>query len=68
MGDAVQLAKKGAIAIYPVSGWWKYRRALDQSHLGVNYSLVVSIDTPDVDVWTPVQQQIAGAIAVAVAT
>jgi hypothetical protein len=68
IGDAVQLAKKGAIVIYPVSGWWKYRRALDQSHLGVNYSLVVSIDTPDVDVWTPVQQQIAGAIAVAVAT
>lgn len=67
-GDAVQLAKKGVVAVYPVSGWWKYRRALDQSHLGVHYSLVVSIETPEVDIWTPVRQQIATAAAVQVAT
>lgn len=65
-GSAVQLAKKGVVAVYPVSGWWKYRRALDQSHLGVHYSLVVSIEAPEVDIWTPVQQQIAAATTIEV--
>lgn len=67
-GDAVQLAQKGVVAVYPVSGWWKYRRALDQSHLGVHYSLVVSIETPQVDVYTPVQQLIAAAATVEINT
>jgi len=67
-GDAVRLAKKGVIAVYPVSGWWKYRRALDQSHQGVHYSLVVSIESPGVDIWTPVQQQIAASARITVTT
>lgn len=60
-GPAINLANKGAIAVYPVAGWWKNRRAYDQSDLGVDYSLVVSIEAPevDVDLWTPVAQQIA---------
>jgi hypothetical protein len=56
------------IAVYPVSGWWKYRRALDQSHQGVHYSLVVSIESPGVDIWTPVQQQIAASARITVTT
>ena len=63
-GNAADLADKGAVAVFPVSGWWKYRRALDQSDRGVNYSLVVSIESPEVevDLWTPTEQQIAMAI------
>lgn len=59
-GPAVDLASKGVIAVYPVAGWWQYRRAWDQSALGVHYCLVVSIEAPDVniDLWTPVAQQI----------
>ena len=59
-GPAVDLASKEAIAVYPVAGWWKDRRAYDQSELGVHYSLVVSIESPhvEVDLWTPVAQQI----------
>lgn len=59
-GPAVNLASKGAIAVYPVAGWWQYRRAWDQSDKGVDYSLVVSIEAPevDIDLWTPVSQQI----------
>lgn len=59
-GPAINLANKGAIAVYPVAGWWKTRRAYDQSDLGVDYSLVLSIEAPeiDVDLWTPVAQQI----------
>lgn len=59
-GPAVNLASKGAIAVYPVAGWWQYRRAWDQSDKAVEYSLVLSIEAPDVniDLWTPVSQQI----------
>ncbi len=65
-GPAIELANKGAIAVYPVAGWWKNRRTVDQSDQGVNYSLVVSIESPsvEVDLWTPVAQQIAPAIIV----
>jgi hypothetical protein len=59
-GPAVDLAEKGAIGVYPVAGWWKSRSSLDQSERGVDYALIVSIDSPDVevDLWTPVQQKI----------
>ena len=65
-GPAIDLASKGAIAVYPVAGWWKNRRTYDQSDQGVNYSLVVSIESPsvEVDLWTPVAQQITPAIIV----
>lgn len=63
-GSAVDLASKGSIAIYPVAGWWKNRRAYDQSELGVEYSLVVSIEAPEVDIYTPVAQQISPAVVV----
>lgn len=65
-GPAIDLANKGAVAVYPVAGWWKNRRAFDQSADGVDYSLVVSIESPavDVDLWTPVAQQISPAIVI----
>ncbi len=65
-GPAIDLASKGAIAVYPVAGWWKNRRTYDQSDHGVNYSLIVSIESPsvEVDLWTPVAQQITPAIIV----
>ena len=55
-GPAVELAARGAVAVYPVTGWWKERKKRDRSSEGVRYSLIVSIETPDteVDVWTPV--------------
>ncbi|WP_033195171.1 S8 family peptidase [Brachybacterium squillarum] len=60
-GSAVDLASKEAVAVYPVLGWWKNRPQMDQSDRGVDYSLVVSIESPevDVDLWTPVAQQVA---------
>lgn len=62
----MDLANKGAVVVYPVAGWWKNRRDYDQSDLGVDYSLVVSIESPEVevDLWTPVAQQIAPEIAI----
>jgi len=54
-GSAVDLASRGCIAVYPVTGWWKEQPSRDRSHDGVRYSLVVSIESPEVsvDIWTP---------------
>ena len=49
-GSAAELASRGAIAVYPTSGWWKTRHALKQYDRAVRYSLVVSIRAPEVDV------------------
>lgn len=58
-GDA--LAARGAIGVFPVTGWWKDQPKHDRSELGVRYALVVSISTPEqeVDLWTPVATQVA---------
>lgn len=44
------------MAIYPTTGWWKERPQFDQSQEGVNYSLIMSLQTAatDVDLWTPI--------------
>lgn len=67
-GTAADLANRGAIAVYPITGWWKDNQARDRSDLGARYALVVSIDTPeqDVDIWTPVAQQIGVTIPIEV--
>jgi hypothetical protein len=59
-GSAAELADRGVIGVYPVSGWWKEQPTRDRSGLGARYALVVSIQTPaeDVDIWTPVAQQV----------
>lgn len=65
-GDAADLANKGAIAIYPVGGWWKFTKDGDQSDKGVDYSLVVSIESPEteVDLWTPVNTLIQAPVEI----
>ncbi|WP_197523381.1 S8 family peptidase [Actinokineospora pegani] len=59
-GNAADLAQRGALAVFPVTGWWKENKARDRSEDGARYALILSIETPDldVDVWTPVAQQI----------
>ncbi len=59
-GFAADLAERGVIAVYPVSGWWKDQPKRDRSEKGARYALIVSIETPGVeaDIWTPVAQQV----------
>ncbi|WP_437976813.1 S8 family peptidase [Sorangium sp. So ce295] len=66
-GFAADLAERGVVAVYPVSGWWKDQPRRDRSHLGARYALVVSIETPGVeaDLWTPVAQQVGVPVEVA---
>jgi len=65
-GTAAELAARGRIAVYPVTGWWKELPTRDRSDLGARYALLVSIEAPveDVDLWTPVAQQVGLPIAI----
>lgn len=60
-GPASDLARRGVIAVYPVSGWWKERQHLERYSRSARFSLVVSIVTPatEIDIYTPVVNQIA---------
>ena len=65
-GTAADLAARGLIAIYPVTGWWKELQARDQSDLGARYALLISIETPieEVDIWTPVAVEVGVPIVI----
>ena len=65
-GFAADLAERGVIGVYPVSGWWKEQPKRDRSDRGARYALVVSIETPEVDtdIWTPVAQEVGVPIVV----
>lgn len=59
-GTAAELAARGRVAVFPVTGWWKELQSRDRSALGARYALLLSIDSPaeDVDLWTPVAQEV----------
>lgn len=65
-GTAADLAQRGVVGIYPVTGWWKDQPRRDRSDAGVRYSLIVSIESPgvDVDIWTPVAQEVGVPIVI----
>lgn len=67
-GTAAELANRGFIAVYPAKGWWRTRPAQERYDLPARYSLIVSIRTPetDVDLYTPIAQQVAAQAAVPV--
>lgn len=67
-GAAADLATRGYIAVYPVTGWWKERPDSERWRRSVRYSLVVSIEVPEVgvDIYTPVATAIEAAAAVEV--
>jgi hypothetical protein len=47
--SAADLADARYVAIFPTKGWWAMRKALGKTTSKVRYSLVVTIDTPDVE-------------------
>ncbi len=60
VGTAADLAERGWVGVYPVSGWWKDQPRRDRSEAGARYALVISIETDaeGADIWTPVAQEI----------
>ncbi len=69
-GSAADLAERATIAVYPVTGWWKEIPGRDRSDLGARYSLIVTIESPEVevDLWTPIAVAAGTAIPIEVRT
>ena len=65
-GTAAELARRDAIAIYPVGGWWKEKPNLARYDRQVRYSLIVSIRATagNIDIYTPIQAAIPVVIPV----
>ena len=65
-GSAADLASRGCIAVYPASGWWRTRPALEQYDRAARYALIVSIKAPetDVDLYTAVASRVGAPVMV----
>jgi subtilase family protein len=65
-GRAADLASRGMLAVFPVSGWWKTRPKLERYDHHADYSLLISIHVPEVDVelYTAIENQIKVAVKV----
>jgi len=48
-GTAIDLSQSNRIAVYPTTGWWRTRGHLGCWGKRTRYSLIVSIETPEVD-------------------
>ncbi|MBI4862484.1 MAG: S8 family peptidase [Candidatus Riflebacteria bacterium] len=59
-GTAADLADRGVIGVFPVSGWWKESPPRGRNAPVARYALVLGIETDavDVDIWTPVALQV----------
>lgn len=55
-GIAAALAERSHVAVFPVTGWWKEYRGHRRYDQRARYSLIVSINAPevDIDIYTPV--------------
>lgn len=49
-GAAVELASRNFLYIHPISGWWRERTGLGRMNDKARYALVVSLETPDLDI------------------
>jgi len=60
IGSGADLATRNRIAVYPIYGWYKRRKKLEKFDSEIRYSLIVTIETPDinVDIYTPVKNLI----------
>jgi hypothetical protein len=59
-GTGAELARRDAIAIYPVGGWWKEKPNLVRYDRQVRYALIVTIRATAgvIDIYTPIQAAI----------
>lgn len=59
-GTAAELASCNLIGVFPVIGWWRERKHLNKVETKARYSLIVSLETPavDVELYTTVKNMI----------
>lgn len=65
-GAAAALANRGQLAVFPAMGWWRNRPSHGRFERAARYSLVVSIEAPEIpqDLYAIVAQQIAAQVAI----
>lgn len=65
-GTAAALANRGQLAVFPAMGWWRNRPSHGRFERAARYSLVVSIEAPEIqqDLYAIVAQQIAVPVAI----
>jgi hypothetical protein len=65
-GTAAALAERSQIAVYPVAGWWRERHSEGHTDKIARYSLIITIETPEMaaDIYTPVENLITTAVRV----
>jgi hypothetical protein len=69
-GTAADLADRGMVGVYPVSGWWKEQKQLERYNESVRYTLIVTIRVPEVecDIYTPVSNLISQSMPAKIST
>jgi hypothetical protein len=60
---ARELAECNEIAIFPKNGWWKYRK-IANVHNQIKYSLVVSIETAETEIYNAVRIAVGQAVPI----
>ncbi len=65
-GTAAELARRSAIGVFPIGGWWKENSAHHRYEQTVRYALIVSIRAVNsaIDIYTPVHAQISTPVQV----
>jgi hypothetical protein len=65
-GTAAELARRSAIGVYPIGGWWKENPAHRRYDHDVRYALIISIRAVNgiVDIYLPVQTQIQASLEI----
>jgi hypothetical protein len=68
IGSAQDLADMHTIAICPVGGWWKYRTGMDRWQNDARYSLLISLEVPDIelDIYSEVETIIENQVSITV--
>lgn len=58
--SGIEMSERNVLAVYPKNGWYKNLKRQNKFDEEVRYSLIVSIETPevDVDLYTPVLNEI----------
>lgn len=56
-GQAVELAARNGLYVYPITGWWRERTGLKRWDSKARYALIVSLETPEaeIDLYTPIE-------------
>lgn len=63
-GTAAELAPRQHVAVYPLNGWWKELKRHERWHQKARYSLIITISTPETDIYTEVANQVRTVIEI----